>query len=575
MLQRRLLGLVRQAPLQVTLTVVLALCATACAVGQALVIATILRRVFQQAPLAGLYGLAAAAVGLVAARAALLCARDLSGHWTAAVIKTRLRDRLYSHLLDLGPGFTLLRRSGDLQATVADGVEAIQAYIGFYAPQAAVAVIAPLVLVGIMISIDPVVGLVVLGGALVVPIARPLWRKILGVRGKRTWDAWAALAARMLDALQGMVTLKTLNASKRHGEDLREYSAELYRATVGNLAVNLSVHAVVNLAFSVGTAMAVATGAIRLASGQLDFASLLIILVLAAECFQPLVELQTYWHEGFYGIAASSGIFGLLDAEPLVTDPPSPREIEVRSAPAVTFSDVTFRYPGNDQPALDGVSFAVAPGSTLAVVGRSGSGKTTVSSLLLRFFDPQSGSVRVDGVGLRELPVASARALSSVVSQDVYLFHGSVADNLRLARPGASDDEIVAAAEAANAHEFIAALPAGYETMVGERGATLSGGERQRIAIARALLKDAPILVLDEATSSVDAANEAAIQEALARLTRGRTTLVIAHRLSTVARADQMIVLDRGRVAEAGAPADLLARRGHYARLVAAQRGAA
>ncbi|MGH8909072.1 MAG: ABC transporter transmembrane domain-containing protein [Egibacteraceae bacterium] len=210
MLQRRLLGLVRQGPLQVTLAVVLALCATACAVGQALVIATILRRVFRQAPLAGLYGLAAAAVALVAGRAALLCARDLAGHWTAAVIKTWLRDRLYVHLLDLGPGFTLLRRSGDLQATVADGVEAIQeAYIGIYVPpQAAVAIIAPAALVGIMISIDPVVGLVLLGGALVVPIARPLWRKILGVRGKRTWDAWAALAARMLDALQGVVTLK-------------------------------------------------------------------------------------------------------------------------------------------------------------------------------------------------------------------------------------------------------------------------------------------------------------------------------------------------------------------------------
>jgi len=207
----------------------------------------------------------------------------------------------------------------------------------------------------------------------------------------------------------------------------------------------------------------------------------------------------------------------------------------------------------------------------VAIVGRSGAGKSTVVALLLRFFDPDSGRIQVGGLDIRDVTLDSLREQVAVVSQDTYLFYGTIADNLRLARPDATQDELVEAARAANAHAFIASLLSGYETMVGERGLTLSGGQRQRIAIARALLKDAPVLVLDEATSAIDAENEQAITEALDRLTTGRTTLVIAHRLSTVCRADRIVVLSRGAVAEIGGHAELVDRRGDYARLIAAQ----
>jgi ABC-type multidrug transport system fused ATPase/permease subunit len=207
-------------------------------------------------------------------------------------------------------------------------------------------------------------------------------------------------------------------------------------------------------------------------------------------------------------------------------------------------------------------------------VGRSGAGKTTVVSLLLRFFDPQGGRVLVGGVDVRDLSLDALRSMVAVVSQDTYLFHGTVRHNLQLGRPEADDAALEAAARAANAHDFIAALPLGYDTVVGERGMRLSGGERQRIAIARALLRDAPILVLDEATSSIDAANESEIHAALDRLTAGRTTLVIAHRLSTVRGADRIVLLDAGRAVEDGAHDALLAARGPYAQLVAAQEGA-
>lgn len=220
---------------------------------------------------------------------------------------------------------------------------------------------------------------------------------------------------------------------------------------------------------------------------------------------------------------------------------------------------------------MAGLTFAVRPGETVAVVGRSGAGKSTIVNLLLRFVAPQHGRVLVGGHDITELTAESLRARIAVVSQDTYLFRATVAENLRLARPDATDEQLVAAARAANAHEFIATLPEGYATLIGERGLTLSGGQRQRLAIARALLKDAPILVLDEATSSVDAENEAGIGAALDRLSVGRTTLVIAHRLNTVRNAERILVLAGGQLVEQGTHDELLARRGTYAALVAAQ----
>jgi ABC-type multidrug transport system fused ATPase/permease subunit len=304
----------------------------------------------------------------------------------------------------------------------------------------------------------------------------------------------------------------------------------------------------------------------------LTVTELLIILLLTAESFRPLKELESAYHASYSAVPSLKAVFEILDT-------PEPAQGTARlgltGPPSVSFDGVTFTYRDRDRPALDGFSLDLAPGERVALVGRSGAGKTTVASLLLRFFDPESGRVAVNGVDVRELPLERLRSLVAVVSQDTYLFHGTVRHNLALARPDATGEEVEAAARAAQAHDFITALPDGYDTVVGERGLKLSGGERQRIAIARALLKDAPILILDEATSSVDAANESAIQDALDTLSGGRTTLMIAHRLSTVQAADRVIVMADGRIAESGPPRELLSGQGAYARLVAAQNGAA
>ena len=303
-------------------------------------------------------------------------------------------------------------------------------------------------------------------------------------------------------------------------------------------------------------------------------ASVMMFLFLAGECARCMVDLNRAWHSSFLGLSVANDLFRLMETQLEVSDCENPVELNCKEKlPSIDLHKVCFAYPTGAQ-AVKGVDMHIPAGMTAAVVGRSGAGKSTLLNLLLRFYDPQSGSIEIDGKDLRKLSLDSLRKNISVVWQDSFLFCGSIAENIRMARPDATEAEMIEAAKAANAHDFIMALPDGYNTMVGERGMTLSGGERQRISIARAILKNAPILLLDEATSSVDAESEAMIQAALGRLMRSRTTIMIAHRLSTIQNADKIFVLDDGRFVESGSHSELLKKNGTYAELIAAQKEA-
>ncbi|NWF79412.1 MAG: ABC transporter ATP-binding protein [Chloroflexi bacterium] len=569
MLNPRVFGLtapVREGVAGVTLV---GLAVVATYIAQGLLMARVLTLLFEGAPLSAALPPIGAILALMLLRAGLQWLQQWLAARTAATVKHTLRTRLYAHLLDLGPGHLERTRTGNVQSVLVDGVEGLERYIGFYIPQIFIVLIAPALIVLVLATIDWVAALLILAAVLLVLVGPTLFERALGRNANAYWDAYRDLNAQFLDSMQGMSTLKAFNAAGRRGAQLHHDAVTLYRATMAHMAISLIGTGLTGLGMTAGSALVVGMSALRLAQGAITVPELFTILLLSYECLRPLGQLNAFWHEGFFGLAGARGVFGLLDTAPEVHD----RAGTPASSPASTlaFEDVVFGYGAGERPALRGLSFQVTPGQTVALVGRSGAGKTTVVSLLLRYFDPQQGRITLGGRDLRDYPLEQLRAQFAVVAQETYLFHGTVAENLRLARPEATEAELEEAARAANAHSFIATLPQGYDTVVGERGLKLSGGERQRIAIARALLKDAPILILDEATSSIDAANEHAIQQALERLMADRTTLVIAHRLSTVVNADQIVVLDAGVAVEAGRHGELLARSGAYAGLVAAQ----
>ncbi|MER6237941.1 ATP-binding cassette domain-containing protein [Streptomyces clavifer] len=508
---------------------------------------------------------------VVAARAGLGTWQRRTATRAGAEARVALRDELLAHLGRLGPAHLTTARAGAVRTTLVDGVEGVDAYVSRYLPQLLITLTVPPLVLAVLAVVEPM-ALIGLVPALLLALFGPrAWDRLLATRGKEHWDTYEGLGADYLEALQGMPALRAAGAVGRTRARLEKRSAALHSATVAKLRVSLVDTGITDLAIQGGTAAAALLACWSAVSGSTTATGTYLVLLLASECFRPVRDLAREWHAGYLGASAADGIAALRTAEPEVPDTGT-ASARWPTPPEVCFEDVRFTYHEAPEPALNGVSFTAPAGRTTAIVGPSGAGKSTLLALLLRHHDPDEGRITLDGRSATQYSLEALRQGIAVVSQETYLFHATIADNLRMARPDATDDEVTAAARTAGIHDEITALPDGYATVLGERGATLSGGQRQRLALARALLTDARVLVLDEATSSVDERREADIVRELMHAANDRTVLVIAHRLAAVQHADHIVVLDAGRVEAIGEHAGLADAGGVYARLVEAGR---
>ncbi|MCG8348698.1 MAG: ABC transporter ATP-binding protein/permease [Chloroflexales bacterium] len=461
------------------------------------------------------------------------------------------------------------RRSGDLTDVLAGNVDQVTTPMGMLSSLVICTLVVPVVAVLVTLFIDWRLAVVM---AIIFPLGLPIYRwirRITGMEFRESTEAHAQTAAEIVEYTQGLPVLRSVNQVGAQARRLQQMLAHLravqVRANLRGAWPALLMASVVEI----GILMVLALGAWFVLGGALDAAALAALLVIAVRFSEPLAILANITAVYDYMESGLERIEALLAVPPLPVK--SPQQEITRFD--ISFDNVTFGY-GSEPPTLCQVSFRLPENSLTALVGPSGVGKTTVTRLISRYADPQSGVIQIGGVDVRTVEPTDLMRHIAVVFQDVYLFDDTIRNNIRMAKPDATDAEVEAAAQAANCHEFIARLPDGYDTQVGDIGGALSGGERQRVSIARAILKDAQIVLLDEPTAALDTESEVAVQRAIDRLVQNKTVIVIAHRLSTVVGADQILVFDDGRIVEQGHHSDLLAQGGKYAAMWSAQQRA-
>ena len=514
--------------------------------------------------------LALAALAIYLARAGLEFIRSYMAHVAGWGVVADVRRTIYNHLQKLSLSFYEDKQTGQLMSRTVNDSDLLERLIAHAVPDVLVNIF---MLVGVSVALFWMSPMLMVLTLLPIPlIILSMWGFAVFVHpafGRRQQDL-GDLNATLQDNLSGMREIMTF--TREHAESER-VGTRIYRYRDSNLrALKLmaAFEPFVNLAAGAGVIVVIFFGGRMALAGTLPVADLVTFFLFLELFYQPVRQLSNAWEQLQEAVAGAERVTDLLAETPDIADAPNAKVLPERAKGRLRFEGVSFAYQP-EQPVFEDINLDVPAGSMLALVGPTGAGKTTLASLIPRFYDVNGGRITLDGHDVRDLSLSSLRSQISIVLQDVFLFHGTVRDNILFGRADATDAEVREAAKVANATDFIESLPEGYDTLIGERGVKLSGGQKQRLAIARAVLRDAPILILDEATSAVDTQTERLIQEALERLMVGRTTLVIAHRLSTVRKADQIVVLGEGGIRERGTHHELLRQNGLYAQLAKTQ----
>ena len=546
-LDRRLLQRARPVRRLLALDVALGLAAAVLVLLQATLLARIVAQAFAGASFRDvsrdlvLLGLA------FAGRGALAWGFEVAGRRAASSVLSELRLALVRRRLRDQPLALDGVEAGEVAASAVQGVEGLEAYFARYLPQIVLASVVPLAVIAWVATLDLASAGVMLLTLPLVPVFMWLIGRYTEERTRERWQALRLLSGHFLDVVRGLPTLQAFNRSRAQARVLAEVGERYRRTTMGTLRVGFLSGSVLELAATLGVALVAVTVGVRLAGGSLGLQAGLTVLVLAPELYLPLRQLAAQFHASADGLAVAERMLALLEAPPAVAAggrlvPPNPREAPVR------FEAVSFAYSSRPGLVLDEFDLQLQPGETVALVGPSGAGKTTVASLLLRFAEPSSGRVTVGGIDLADCRAELWRRLIAWVPQRPTLFRGTVLENIRLGDEGASDRAVRDAAMLAGADRFIQSLPSGYETLVGDGGRALSAGERRRIALARAFVRNAPLVILDEPTADLDRRSADVVAEAVERLRAGRTVLLIAHRPELVEHADRVVSLGDGTV---------------------------
>lgn len=507
--------------------------------------------------------LALLALGVYVARAFLQFLRSYMAHVAGWGVVAEARKLIYTHLQRLSLRFYEDKQTGQLMSRVVNDSDKFELLIAHAIPDIAVNILTLVGVTAVLVSMNWQLTLLSMVPIPLILISLRLFARYVRPAFRARQQELGELNAILNDNISGIREIKTFTREKVEAERISHRIDKYRDSLLHALKMMATFQPFIQFTSALGTIILIYFGG-KLAFNQVLSVADLVGFFLYLELFyQPLHHLSGAWEQIQEALASADRVAELLDEAPEIHDAADAIALTLPIRGAVSLRDVRFGYDPKE-PVLENINLEIAPRSTVALVGPTGVGKTTLAGLIPRFYDIDAGSISVDGIDIRQLELESLRSQISIVLQDVFLFHGTARDNILFGRADATEAELIEAAQIANAHEFISQLPQGYETIIGERGVKLSGGQKQRLSIARAVLKDAPILILDEATSSVDTETERLIQEALERLMQGKTTLVIAHRLSTIRSADQIVVLSGKGIAECGNHNELMAERGIY-----------